>query len=430
MRILNAEKLATTPLRYAALAIADAGLVAIDTGALVRANVRFENHTLTVHGVSLPLAGRLIVIGVGKCAYEAARALEEILGDAVTDGIILAPGENLSAVSAHSRFTVFAGTHPLPSEANVGATRAIIERLRGLSPHDIVLFIISGGGSTLLCQPKALRCEEEVEVLRTLMRAGATIDEVNTLRKHLSEARGGFLAKHAHPARVLSLIFSDVPGNALEFIASGPTVKDSTTIGDARRIVERYGVTAVCGWDAALIETPKEDRYFEQVTNFLFASNDVALRAMVESARREGFEPHVVSDAFTGEAAPMGAAIAHTLHGTPAKHALLYGGETTVRALRGSGKGGRNMELALAALTELADGELVLALASDGRDNSDFAGALCDTMTREKAKQRNYDPRTFLDKHDSYHFFETTGDALVTGATGANVADLVIALKS
>lgn len=429
-KILNVDTLGITPLRRAALSIAEAGLAAIDTETLIRTSVRFDRGTLTVNDAALPVRGRLIAVGIGKCALAAGRALSEIFGNSLTAGIVLTPGEDRGTALVSPRWTTYFGTHPFPSPANVDATRAILGNLKGLTADDVVLFIISGGGSTLLCQPNVMKCEEEAEVLRGLMQEGATINEVNTVRKHLSEARGGFLAQHAYPARVLSLVFSDVPGNSLEFIASGPTVRDTTTVADARRVVERYRAVTPCGWDVALMETPKDARYFENVTNLLFVSNETALRAMTVAAAKAGFTPHLVSDSFTGEAASMGAAIAHTLHGTPPKTALLYGGETTVRALRGSGKGGRNMELALAALPELAPGELVLALASDGRDNSDFAGAVCDTMTGEKAKEGNHDPRTFLAAHDSYHFFRVTGDAIITGDTGANVSDLIVALKA
>lgn len=423
--ITNVAALAKTPLRRAALDIAEAGLAAIDTETAVRRAVRMDGNALFVRDNRFLLdpEGGLFVVGVGKCSLEAGRALESILGKRLSGGIVVDVHEgSLGTIAA------YAGTHPFPSEANILATEKIITLLSGLGERDFVLFVVSGGGSTLLCQPETKRCEDERSILECLFRAGATIQDINVVRKHLSNARGGFLAKYAYPARSASLIFSDVPGNDIAWVASGPTVLDTTTIADAENVLAAHNVEGSCGFRIPLLETPKDAKYFANVKNVLLVSNADALRAMTEKAEREGFTARVVSDEFTGEASAMGEAIAHTLKTVRGRHALLYGGETTVKVTRGSGKGGRNMELALSALPMLSEHELVLALASDGRDNSDYAGALCDTMTMKRANEAGLDPGTFVASHDSYGFFASTGDAIVTGDTGSNAADLIIAL--
>jgi len=373
-----------------------------------------------VKNESFPLNSfeRVFFVGVGKCALEAGAAVEGILGERLSDGIIL---------DVHrgelKKIKTFGGTHPLPSIENERATRAIIGLLEGATGKDLVIFAISGGASTLLCQPQDLTCDEEGEIFRMLMRQGAAIEEINTVRKHLSLARGGYLAKHAYPAKVLSLIFSDVPGDDLEFVASGPTVKDITTVADAKKVFEKFGLEKTHG----LIETPKEDKYFEKVKNILLISNKTALEAMAAKARTSGFTPEICTDCLRGEAREEGEKIMAALHKSKPGAALLYGGETTV-TVRGNGKGGRNQELALSALHFVKDGEILVSIASDGWDNGEAAGAICDKITKEKAG--NLDVEDYLARNDSYAFFEKTGAQIMTGETGSNVSDLIIAIKT
>lgn len=428
-KIQNSKDLAKSAARVAALAIAEAGLEAIDTESAVERAVRLSGDTLSVNDKSFTLSpdGKLIVIGVGKCALEAGKALEGILGDRLTGGIVLDLREGML-----SRLTTRVGTHPYPTQANVDATKEIIQMLSGLSEKDMALFVISGGGSTLLCLPNGHTAEDEASLLRHLTRAGADIQEVNTLRKHTSRARGGFLAKYAYPAQVIALIFSDVPSGVFEFIASGPTVRDTTTVADAQRVIEKYKVTVGRVWDAALVETPKEDKYFEKVTNLLAVSNQVALSAMAAEAEKLNFTPRIMTANLRGEAREVAAAIVRDLAKEKPKTALLYGGETTVTVRAPGGKGGRNLELALAALATLpalGPADLIFTLASDGRDNTDFAGAISDIMTKEHAEKLKLDAAQFLAENNSYEFFKATGDYLLTGDTGSNVSDLIIAIK-
>ena len=426
VKIKNFAELAASELRRSALSIIEAGLEAIDTGSVIRKNVSLAGSDLIIADEAIPLnsLGRVVVVGAGKCALEAAAALEEVLGDRISGGAIIDVREgNLNRIKALS------GDHPLPTERNVDAAKGLIAALRGLTERDLVIAIVSGGGSVLLSLPEKHSVAEEARIFRALTKAGADITELNTIRKHTSLARGGHLAKYAHPARVACLIFSDVPGDPLQFISSGPTVKDTTSVADAERVLEKYGGRAALELeDLEFSETPKEDEWFEKVRNTIVVSGRTALAEMFLKAGELGYQPRIAADAFHGEARGTGERIAQELREAPPGTALLYAGESTV-LIRGGGKGGRNQEVALSALRTIAAGELVAAIASDGRDNTEFAGALCDIISREKAAGAGLDPGKFLAANDSFHFWEPTGDLIFTGPTGSNVSDLILAIK-
>jgi len=430
MPIRNRDALATTPARNAALALAAVALEAIDSGVAVRRAVALENDTLRVAGETLALApaGRLRLVAVGKCATAAAGALADVLGPRLGEGVVLDVAE--AGGRPPAGMLALHGTHPMPSAANVAATRAILRFLEGGRPDDVVLCVVSGGGSTLLCLPPEGRSfEEERLVLQALFRAGATIQEINTVRKHSSLARGGQLARVARPARMVGLVFSDVPGGALDLVASGPTVRDPSTVADAERVLTRYGLPMACGIARfPLVETPKDPAAFAGVCNLVLVSNQLALEAMAAAARREGLTAEVRTATLAGEARHVAARVVRELRAAPRGTACLYGGETTV-TVTGAGRGGRNLELALAALGDVREDELVLTLATDGRDNGDLAGAIADAVTRRDAQRAGADPASYLAANDSYGFFERVPHALETGPTGANVADLVVALR-
>jgi glycerate-2-kinase len=426
-KIKNFEQLAFNELREDALRIAEIGLESIDTQIVMERFVQYEDGILTIKDESFSLAGykRIFIIGIGKCSLDAAYVLEAKLDGKITDGVVL----DVRSDRSLQHVKVYEGSHPLPSDKNIDYTRRIISLLNDLREDDIVLFIISGGGSTLLSQPKSHTCQQETEIIDCLLKSGATIQEINTVRKHLSLARGGYLAKYAYPARVISLIFSDVPGNNMEFVASGPTVKDSTTVKEARHVAQKYVIQTRCGFiPDNLIETPKDDIFFENVTNIVLISNTMALEAMAHEAEILGYTTFIRTDHLSGETREVGKAIVSDLTKEQQKIALLYGGETTV-TVAGSGSGGRSQELALSALRTISEGQAILAFASDGKDNGEHAGALCDILTKKKAKELGLNPETYLIQNDSYHFFEKTGDYIFTGHTGSNVSDLVIAIK-
>jgi glycerate-2-kinase len=430
-KIKNFEGLATTPARKFALGIAEAGLRAIDTEQSILSRLSLENDVLKIDHRPFDLKDfeRVFIVGVGKCALEAGRALEKIFGERLTGGVILTVGAPSSFEIRNSKLEIRFGTHPFPTEANVDATSDIVRLLSSLTEKDFVMFVISGGGSTLLCQPQNMVCTEEGNLLKILFEKGATIQEINTIRKHLSLARGGHLAAYAYPATSVALIFSDVPGDNLEFVASGPTVKDVTTVDEARVVIKKYDLEKSTGLKIEPLETPKEDKYFEKIENVLFVSNTTALSAMKARAEAAGFKAEITTVTLKGEAREVGENIAGDVAELPDKTVRLYGGETTVTVER-SGRGGRNQELVLGALNGITKGTLVLSFDSDGHDNqSGYAGALCDIITKEKAEKLNLRAEKFLKENDSAGFFEKVGDCIEMGDTGSNVSDLIIALK-
>ncbi len=427
-KIKNFTDLAATPLRKAALEIAEAGLWAIDTESVIQNMVSCEDDTIAIAGEKFERneLGRIIVAGVGKCALAAAHAIEDILGERVDTGVII----DVRTGIALKKIQALKGTHPAPSRENVENAETLVKLLNRLTENDLVIFIVSGGGSTLLCLPEDEGCEEEERILHDLTSRGAAIREINTVRKHMSLARGGHLAKYAYPARVISLIFSDVPGDETEFVASGPTIQDSTTIEDAAHILTKYDILETCRIpNCGLIETPKEEKYFTRVKNILAVSNRVALRAMQKKAEALGYAAHIRDTKLAGEARIVAKRILDEIHGEKQNTALFWGGETTVTLAKDHGRGGRNLEMALAGLPLVKDNELLLPLASDGRDNGEYAGAICDSSTRASAEREALDTKPFLAKNNEYPFFEKVGNYLLTGDTGSNVSDLIMALK-
>jgi glycerate 2-kinase len=437
--IRNFETLATTEARRDALAIAEAGYAAIDVAKAFERKVKVEGDEIIIDGTRRSLRDRRVFfVGVGKCAFVAGIAVEKLLGERLTASIAIdvQPKENYQ----FEKTEAYTGTHPEPSENNAVTTKRIIDVLSDCRESDLVIMLISGGGSTLLACPESpMGPSDERMLFNALTKKGADIRELNTVRKHLSHARGGGLAQAAYPAEIVSLIISDVPGNPIGFIASGPTVHDDSTIADAQAILTRHDVTPTA--DTVFIETPKEEKYFERVENILFLTNKDALDAMRVTGTNLGYETRVVNDSVTGEARELARKIAEELHAAPAKTVLLYGGESTVALGQASsepnsapatgatlGKGGRNQELALAALSEVRDGELILPFASDGHDDTDHAGAIVDAPAHELAQEQLITDA--LARHDSYTFFARTGDFIETGYLESNVSDLVVAIKT
>lgn len=412
-----------TTLRRDALAVLKAGLAAIKTREAVRRQCVLKGSKLTVgkHTFDLDSFRRVYVIGFGKASLETAEELETILGDRITDGIVL----DVKRAKLR-RIKSVKGTHPFPSEANRIATGDIMALVRQADSRDLIITIVSGGGSALLCWPHKVTCDDITVLTKALMHAGATIEETNTVRKHLSEIQGGQFARLAHPATVLGLIFSDVPGNDIGVIASGPTVMDTTTVADARRVMKRYDLLKACQLPACkLRETPKDPTFFKDVTNIFLMNNTFAVEAMELEAKRRGYTTRTYSTSLTGEAREVGRLLA----GLPRSGEMVFAaGETTVTVL-GNGKGGRNQETALGALGSVDDDALVIACASDGIDNTPAAGAIADKETRKHAKERRLSVDAALAKNASYDFFKKSGDHIVTGMTGANVSDLFIAAR-
>jgi glycerate-2-kinase len=376
-----------------------------------------------------------------------AQAVEELLSNHVSDGLIVTKyGHGLPL----DRIRLIEAGHPIPDASGVGAVEGIRELLRDLSEDDIVLCLISGGGSALWPAPaEGITLAEKQEVTHVLLRAGASIRELNAVRKHLSAIKGGQLARWASPARVISLIMSDVIGDPLDFIASGPTAPDTTSFADALGIVHKYGVevpNAVHqrlqdGADGRLLETPKAgDSLFNRVNNYIIGNNRLLVDAAAQKARELGFHTLILATEIEGEAKEVGtffAAIAREAgqSGSSIKvpACVLAAGETTV-TVRGSGIGGRNQEMALAWAIAMGSRSpaapcCFASVASDGSDGpTSAAGGLVDPATYERGVEMGLAPLNFLRENDSWNFLNATGDLIVTGPTQTNLMDLQILL--
>jgi hydroxypyruvate reductase len=425
-----------------------AGLKAVDPEEAVRRHVQLTGDLLKVGKNAYPLSSfdRIIVTGFGKGTAPMAKALEEILGDRLTEGwITVKYGHGLSL----KKVRVMEAGHPIPDQAGLQATRFILDRLKGCTEKDLVLCAFSGGGSALSPAPRGpLDLGEKQQTTQLLLDCGATIFELNAMRKHLSLCKGGQLARIAFPATLVSLFLSDVVGDPLDVIASGPTVPDQSTFPDCIRILDRYGLReklppAVLdlledGAQGRIAETPKAgDAVFKNGLNLVVGSNRAALLAAAVKAETLGYNTLMLSSFVQGEAreiarafAAIGKEIVASGHPIPLPACILAGGETTV-TIRGSGKGGRSQELALAA-AQAMDGWPQMALLSAGTDGSDgptdAAGAFADGNTCRDARRKGIDSETYLRENDAYHFFSQVDDLFITGPTRTNVMDVICLL--
>lgn len=424
--IKNFDALASSPLRRAALLIAEEGYASIKTSRAVKRAVKFSSifKSLSINGkkFSLKKYKRIRVIGIGKAALEAVSALQEILGDKLSDGFVL----DVKSGDLGKKIIVRAGTHPLASEVNKENTQQLLARFEKNLETDFIICVVSGGGSALLCAPYHQTPDQEAEIFKTLTAQGATIFELNTVRKHTSLVKGGALARSLYPATVVSLVFSDVPGDDIGMVASGPLALDRTKVFDAATILEKYQVLEKLGRKKVdFLESPKDPEYFKNTSSFLMVSGKQALLAMRNKAEELGFSVRNFSEQFQGEARILGEEIASTVR---KRECLLGVGESTV-SLSGKGLGGRNQEMAMGALSALRQETVMGCFASDGHDNTEAAGALVDASTSERAKKLGLKPETYLKNNDSFRFLEATGDLVYTGLTGSNTADFFVCLK-
>lgn len=421
--IQNFRQLVKSPQRQAVLEIIEAGLLAIQPSQVIPSVFSLENEILKIKGEDVNLQGfkRIILIGFGKGSAAFSKEIEDILKNKLSEGYVI---DNTSA--SFSKISSSLGSHPLPSEENLKFTQNLEKKFSGkLTQKDLVLIIICGGGSAMLVSP-TVSLDQKIAVNHALLRSGANIGEMNTIRKHLSQIKGGGLAKMLYPAAVFTLIFSDVPGNDLSIIASGPTVLDKTTADDAWDVAGKYSLKDKLALKRSdLTETPKEEKYFSRVKNILALSNQTALQAMQEKAAALGYRARIYSDRLQGEAGKTGPLlISQAVKG----EVLLAGGETTVK-VKGAGEGGRNQEVALGALADLSDNTVIASFDSDGWDNSPFAGAISDHITAETAKSLHLEPVLYLNRNGSLEFYQKVGDGIITGKLPSNVADLFIVYK-
>ncbi len=419
--IKNYATLASTGKRKIALKILEAGLLAIQPEQIFKEEIELEEDILRIKNKKVRLSKyeRVFLIGFGKGSAGMAEKVEKKLGNFLTKGWVID-----TSMGKSKRISYTVGTHPLPSKANIDFTEKVLKETAGLTKKDLVLIVICGGGSALFEAPYSLKLKELSEVFGKLINSGANITEINVVRKHLSKVKGGGLAKHLFPAKVINLIFSDVPGNDLAVIASGPTVRDRSTVMQAVKILEKYGIRGSMVPRTALTELPKEAEYFENIENILVLSNETALEAMKDEAKKLGYKSFIFSDRIQGEAKKMGRKL---IEQTPPGKILIAGGETTIK-VSGKGKGGRNQALALASLP-ITDDTLILAFDSDGLDYWHFGGAMADKETTLKAEKAGINLKDYLARDDSGSFFEKTGDGILTDKLGSNVTDLIIVLK-
>ena len=431
-----------------ARAIFSAGLAAAEPGHCVHRALTVEAGVLRCGARQFPLdsISSLRVLGAGKATAAMAQAAEEILGDRIDTGAI---NTKYGHALPLERIETFECGHPVPDEAGVTGAARQLALLENLDPTALVLCLFSGGGSALLPAPAdGLSLAEKQETTRLLLACGATIDEINALRKHLSAIKGGLLSRAAAPARVLALMLSDVIGDPLDTIASGPTHPDSTTFAHCLQLVDRYNLRHQLpasvrqrledGANGLLPETPKVgDPCFAAAESVVVGNSSLAIDAATQKARALGYEVLVLTSRLQGEAREAAAAltaiaqeIATADRPVPRPACIITGGETTV-TLRGEGKGGRNQELALAAALHLDDWPAITLLSggTDGTDGpTDAAGAIVNGQTLNRARAQGLEARDFLARNDSYHFFQALNDLVITGPTGTNVMDLQIAL--
>lgn len=460
-------------LRSGARAIFDAALMAANPRLAVHRALMRRGDQLLLKGAPIfdLTHGRVVAVGAGKAGAPMAQAVEEIAD--VNAGAVTVKYEHVAPTKT---IRLNEAGHPLPDENTLRATQSLVSLLKDVTEQDLVVCLFSGGGSALMeWLVEGVTLDDLRVFTNALLRCGATIYEINTLRKHISRVKGGQFARLAQPARVVSLILSDVLGSPLDVIASGPTAPDSSTFADCAAIIKKYELREILppailehyerGARGAVDDTPKEnDLLFARVTNVIIADNQIACDAAAEQARARGYTVNLLSTTMQGEAREIGSELGRMARETrneeggarnearettsevreardeeretkSAKRETicwLGGGEPTVR-LRGQGKGGRAQELVLAAALEIAGDEkiVVLSAGTDGTDGpTDAAGAIADNTTPERAQRIGLDARTFLENNDAYHFFSALDDLVITGPTNTNVNDLMIVLRA
>ncbi len=431
-------------LRKTARILLREGIASVLPDSLIKNNVKLTDDTLSIGDTPFALENEQMVhvYGSGKASFEMAKAVHGVLGDRFGGGIVVSnymPDEEISDLK------VLQGGHPVLNENSVSAADMIVEEMSSLGENDFFLYLLSGGSSALLERPaESLSLEEIQEVNRLLLANNVTISEVNTVRKHLSAVKGGQMGA-AIKSRGVVLVISDVIGDDLRTIGSGPLYCDPTTFGDAKEIISCHRL-----WDRVpanvrdyielgvagkVPETPKESNPL--LSHFILGNNMRSLKAIETKAESLGLSTHIMTSSLEGEAREVGKVLVAIAKEIISGHGpfnppvcLLFGGETTVK-VDGDGKGGRNQELALAALKSIGDspGVLLASVGTDGIDgNSDAAGALADASGLEKARAKALDSDQYLAKNDSYNFFRAIDGLIFTGPTGTNVMDLTMIL--
>lgn len=437
-------------LREDAITLFQAGIKAASPHNLIPEKTLLQKNIFTIsdiYGISksfnLKNFNRIKVIGAGKASTAMAYELEKILSANINEGLVVA---NQKFPSQLKKIKALTASHPLPDKKGTEASKNIIELCKGAKKNDLIINLISGGASSLLPYRAAnIILEDKIKTTELLLRAGATIQDLNTVRKHISAIKGGLLAKYVYPATMVNLIISDVIGDQLDVIGSGFTVPDPTTFEDSWNVVLKYKLQNKIpqsvknylrdGMEGKAPETPKPGNiFFDNVHNFIIGNNSVALEAIKTTAEEKGYNAKIISSSLEGEAKVAGKFIAQIakeyVKSKQNQVCLIFGGETTV-TVTGEGQGGRNQEFCLSIAIEI-DGNYNITFLSgdtDGKDGqTEAAGAICNGRTIERAKELGFDAIKFLNNNDSYNFFNKLGDLIITGATNTNVMDIQILL--
>lgn len=451
-RIINKKELLNSKTciraRRLALGAIEAALAAADARTAVKAHVKLKGSYLQVNNerFSLDDFDSIYVIGAGKASGHMTEALFDILRHRITSGLVIVP-DYLDTKLSTGPVNLWKASHPIPSYRGVEGVKRMLSLVREANAKDLVFCLISGGGSALMPLPYGnITIKQKQKITSDLLKTRATITEINCVRKHLSVIKGGRLAELLQNAKIISLIISDVVGDRLDTIASGPTVPDTTTFSDAMYVLKKYNLwhslnrnvkhVIEMGSSGKIPETPKpRSRVFRNVRNFLIADNKLACETARNYLKSRGINTIILTTALQGEAKEVGLAVSSIASGInsgmmlikkPA--AVIMGGETTV-TIRGRGRGGRNQELVLSAskgISELGN-TVVASIGTDGLDgNSDVAGAIADSFTFKRASKMNLRPDQFLINNDSYTFFSKLRDTIRTGPTGTNINDITV----
>lgn len=431
--------------REKAIQIFSTAVAAVQPARLIPAHLFIREDTLHITGQQIPLSSlqHIYVIGAGKASAAMAKEVEEVLGERITQGIIVTKYGHAVALK---KITCKEAAHPVPDENGINATKQTIALIQKAGENDLVICVISGGASALWIDLSPGATLPDLRVTyELLLKSGANIQEVNTVRKHLSGVKGGQLLQYAPKATWITLIISDVPGDDLSVIASGPTVPDATSFQDVAKVLDKYQLTHQLpatiqqhirnGLKGLVKETVKRaSPVVQQAHNTIVGSNSIALKAAAKEAQRLGYIVFNNLGTMSGDAATVGKQLVQKAsnYAGPLPACWLCGGETTV-TVTGNGKGGRNQQMALSVQQELSLCEkserkiCFLSAGTDGTDGpTDATGAIADMAGIESARQQGLNVNTYLDNNDAYHFFEQTGGLLKTGATQTNVMDLVV----
>ena len=434
--------------RRIALDVIEKVMESVDPKKLIHSKVKVSDEKLTIDNEVFNLRSfkRIFVVGGGKASGYMAEAIEEILGERISDGIIVVPHGTSNKFKTRI-VRIHEASHPIPDQSSIEGAKKIIELIEEAEESDLVICLISGGGSSLMAYPREeITLEDKRKITEILLKCGATINEINTVRKHLSKFKGGQLARSVYPATLISLLLSDVIGDPLDVIASGPTAPDPTTFKDAIAVLKKYNIWDITpqsirklllnGEKGLIQETPKvSDPCFKKTYNFIIGNNRVACLSATNELKERGLNTLLLTSYAEGEARDIGlliSAIAKEILSSgnpiPRPAGLVIGGESTV-TVTGKGIGGRNQEIALSSALKISGlkGVVVASFSTDGIDGpTDAAGAIVDGATLTRSKAIKLDAEGYLRDNNSYNFFASIKDLIYTGPTGTNVNDITI----